>query len=153
MISRCCDPKDRSYQDYGGRGIRVCERWLGPLGVRAFVADMGARPSAQHTVGRVDNNGHYEPGNCRWETWTQQHNNRRDNCRIEIDGETMTAAQWARHVGLRGQHVTSRIGQGWHPTAAVLGLKGETKVAAHERLGLPYQPDPRREKRAGRHSS
>lgn len=140
-LSRCHDSADEDFADYGGRGIAVCARWRAANGFDAFADDLGPRPSKSHTLGRIDNALGYQPGNVRWETWTEQANNRRSNHRITIDGVTKTAAEWARHLGggRYRQMVTTRIGQGWHPTAAVLGEPGEWKAAAHKRLGL--KPD------------
>lgn len=74
MRRRCSDPKHPQFHDYGGRGISVCDRWQA---FDAFLADMGARPSAAHSLDRIDVNGGYEPGNCRWATKDVQQHNRR----------------------------------------------------------------------------
>ena len=76
MIDRCLNPKTRRYCDWGGRGITVCERWQGEGGFVRFFADMGPKPLGL-TLDRIDNDGNYEPGNCRWASYSRQNQNRR----------------------------------------------------------------------------
>ena len=75
MIRRCTNPHDSGYKDYGGRGITVCERWADSF--ENFLVDMGPKPTVAHSLDRIDNDGNYEPGNCRWATAKQQANNSR----------------------------------------------------------------------------
>lgn len=78
MVIRCTKPNAINWERYGGRGIRVCERWRT---FANFLADMGLKPTPQHSIDRVNNDGNYEPTNCRWATRLEQRHNRRDVCR------------------------------------------------------------------------
>ena len=116
MVRRCTLPRDKDYPDYGGRGIEVCTRWLNSF--PAFVEDMGVRPAGM-SIGRIDNEGNYEPNNCRWETYRQQNNNRRSTRRITFQGRTQSIAQWARELGTHRQTIRYRIENGWPLSAAL----------------------------------
>ncbi len=94
MLDRCYRTKSKSWHGYGGRGIKVCERWQRPGGFVQFLSDMGIKPSQIHTLERIDNDGDYTPKNCRWATPKEQMNNRRNNTLVTIQGETHTQAQW-----------------------------------------------------------
>lgn len=75
LIQRCTNPKNPRWKDYGGRGIRVCDAWRASFD--AFLADVGPRPGPDRSIDRIDNDGHYEPGNIRWSTRSEQQFNRR----------------------------------------------------------------------------
>lgn len=93
MRTRCKNPNSKSYHNYGGRGIKVCELWND---FETFLVDVGPRPSPSHTLDRFPNpNGDYEPGNVRWATRVEQARNTRANRFVTIRGETKTAAEWA----------------------------------------------------------
>ena len=112
MLHRCRYTDKRNCRNHGGRGIRVCDRWQEPhgQGFLNFLADMGPRPSMKHSIDRYPNNdGDYEPGNCRWATQKEQTNNTRRNVWIEHNGVSHTIAQWAALVGLDPGTLYSRI--------------------------------------------
>ncbi|MGI5274748.1 hypothetical protein ACQEUU_37325 [Nonomuraea sp. CA-218870] len=112
MRARCEDPNSQGYPRYGGRGIAVCERWSSSFA--AFYEDMGPRPSSDHQLDRIDNDGPYSPENCRWLDRVGQANNRRDNEVLTINGETKTIAEWARETGLKYHTLFQRIFKlGW----------------------------------------
>ena len=109
MLSRCNNPNNIAYQHYGGRGIKVCTRWLT---FENFLNDMGHRP-ARKTIDRVDVNGGYEPSNCRWATMHEQMRNRRDNVHYEFKGRKQILPDWATEFGINPSTVASRMKRGW----------------------------------------
>jgi hypothetical protein len=117
MKSRCHNQNHPSYANYGGRGITVCAEWRDSF--EAFLADMGRRPSPEHSLDRIDNDGNYEPGNVRWATNTEQSRNRRNNHWIEVDGVRRTLADWAVESGISLHTIKTRLSAGWDPARAV----------------------------------
>lgn len=112
---RCADAFHKDFPLYGGRGIQVCERWND---LAAFVADMGPRPDGA-SIDRIDNDGHYEPSNCRWaDRWTQARNTR-GNKRLTISGETLCVAEWSERSGIPRWTIRDRLKAGWQPSDAV----------------------------------
>jgi hypothetical protein len=105
MLDRCENKNYREYPDYGARGIKICERWHD---FNNFYADMGKRPP-NTTLDRIDNNGNYEPSNCRWATAKTQCNNRRNNTLITYQGKTQTLQQWADETGIYKNTIIMRI--------------------------------------------
>lgn len=98
MKQRCLNPQNHAFQNYGGRGIGVCDRWINS--VENFIADMGPRPSSSHTLERRDVNGNYEPNNCYWATWAAQSNNKRVSLSFTHGGRTMTLKEWSNELGI-----------------------------------------------------
>lgn len=110
VVRRCTNPAATGYETYGGRGIRVCDQWRTFEG---FLADMGDRPTPDYSVERIDTNGHYEPGNCKWATRREQANNTTRNRYIEFRGERMTVTEWAGRLGIPEKTLTNRLNRGW----------------------------------------
>jgi hypothetical protein len=98
---RCFNPKIKSYEDYGGRGITVCEAWVNSF--ETFLADMGPRPEGKYSIERKDFNGNYCPENCIWLPMSEQAGNKRSNVLIEFAGRKLYKAQWARLFGISNQ--------------------------------------------------
>jgi len=111
MIRRCFDATNDSYPRYGHTGITVCERWLS---FEHFFADIGHRPSAAHSIERIDGNGNYEPGNCVWATASEQARNRRNNHVITFAGRTLCIAEWSNRTGIHASTLCKRLNDyGW----------------------------------------
>ncbi len=119
MKVRCLNKRHWAYRYYGGRGVKVCRRWLDSF--TNFYEDMGPRPSPNHTLDRYpDTAGDYEPANCRWATWEQQQNNRRNNRRLTHGGVTKNLAEWGRATGLDPTLIRHRIDRRGWPVGAAL---------------------------------
>lgn len=116
MMRRCNNPNEISYPHYGGRGIKVCERWKDAA---LFAQDMGEKPSPELSIERRDGNKDYCPENCYWGTEEQQANNRRNNVRLTFNGKTQTATQWERELNFPKNRITYRLRSGWTPERAL----------------------------------
>lgn len=112
MKERCRYLKHKSYKYYGERGITVCERWLESFW--NFLEDMGPKPLGQ-TLDRIDNDLSYYKDNCRWSTSVEQNSNKRSNVKITHEGDTRTAQQWARCLGMDVSVIYKRLKRGWTP--------------------------------------
>jgi len=110
MISRCRRPKSISFPNYGGRGIKVCDRWSG---FENFYADMGPKTSSKHTLDRIDNNGDYTPENCRGATRAERARNTRRNRIIEYQGKKYCFSDLAAKFGIHNDTLSIRLKLGW----------------------------------------
>jgi len=110
MLGRCRNKNHRGYKRYGGRGILVCDSWIGSF--EAFLSDMGERPEGK-TIDRIETDGNYEPSNCKWSTPKEQANNMSRNRYLEFNGERLTVSQWADKQGISYNTLIARIRRGW----------------------------------------
>lgn len=116
MRNRCNNPSASDYHRYGGRMVKVCDRW----GVfENFREDMGDRPSLKHSIDRIDNDGDYEPSNCRWATMSEQARNRRSTSYLVIDGICKCLPDWAGQYDIDLERVRSRLKAGWSSQKAL----------------------------------
>lgn len=109
MIQRCTNPKNHKYARYGARGITVCDRWKT---FKNFLQDMGQPPKGK-TLDRINNDGNYEPGNCRWTDAYHQAANRSNNRNCTFLGKTQTASEWCRELNISYSMVRMRLHKGW----------------------------------------
>lgn len=116
MLSRCQNPNNPFYPDYGGRGIVVCAAWHD---YERFIADVGRRPSPDLSIDRLDPDGNYEPGNVAWRTGTAQQRNLRSNARLTVNGVQRLRIEWAELTGIKHSTIRSRLAAGWTPEQAV----------------------------------
>lgn len=118
MIQRCTNPNSAKWKDYGARGISVHPRWRQSF--RSFFDDVGSRPSPQHSLDRIDNDGNYEPRNVRWATRKEQARNKRSSRVLTVGGESATLAEWVERTGIGKSTIRERLNRGWSEERAVL---------------------------------
>lgn len=112
MKQRCFNPNNTAYEDYGGRGITVCDEWKDDF--QTFHDWAMANGYAEDLeIDRMDNDGNYEPSNCRWTTRERQANNRRTNAKLTLNNETHTIAEWTKITGLSKATIDGRLKRGW----------------------------------------
>jgi hypothetical protein len=110
MKTRCTNTNTPKFYNYGGRGVSYDPKWETFEG---FYQDMGDRPSLNHSLDRVDPNGHYTKNNCRWATVGEQNLNKRDNVRHSFGGESKTLVEWAESLGVPAKRLYNRYANGW----------------------------------------
>lgn len=116
MNARCNNPNHHAYGIYGGRGIKICARWKS---FELFLADMGPRPSLEYSLDRINNDGDYEPDNCRWATQLEQRLNNSGIRLVTINGKTQRLIDWARESGFPYYVLFKRLEAGWEPIRAI----------------------------------
>lgn len=118
MKNRCLNQNDPGYKHYGGRGIRICSEWVDNF--ERFLSDMGPRPTPKHSLDRYPNNdGNYEPGNCRWATPSEQARNKRGTVYVQYEGKKIGLADLTESLGLSRSLVLKRMNAGWSLEAAL----------------------------------
>lgn len=125
LLSRCYNTSHANYASYGGRGIQVCDRWRESC--EHFIEDMGHAPTVDHSLDRIDNNGNYEPGNCRWATRSEQARNKRNNRIFTFNGKTQCMEDWSNELGLAQGTLKRRVKEGW-PIERILTTPGRSKL-------------------------
>lgn len=115
MLARCRNPKNKFYDRYGGRGITVCDRWKS---FANFYQDMGSAPGG-YSIDRIDNDGDYEPSNCRWATSREQSANSTLVHLVEFDGQQLPIAEWSRRFGVPAARIGKRLASGWDAEQAI----------------------------------
>lgn len=140
IIRRCTDTKTHRSKDYVLRGISICDRWRrgqnGLSGYQCFIADMGPRPSKLHSIDRIDNDGNYEPSNCRWATKAEQARNRRNNRKMRYRGRLITLTDAEVISGFSSEAILGRLHRGWSPEDAIekpLTPQGRVVASARQR--------------------
>jgi len=123
LRSRCYNPKNKKYPDYGGRGISVCDRWR--FSFENFIIDMGLKPENKYTIERIDNDGDYEPLNCKWASPKEQARNKRNTIIVFYNGVAKPLIEWCEKLGLKYDNIRAR--------------KNQKKISAQEAFNI-YAP-------------
>jgi hypothetical protein len=126
MLNRCYNSACEAWGNYGGRGIKVCDEWLGDDGFENFFEDMKSLPSPNHSLDRIDNSLGYSPNNCRWATLKEQARNRRTAKLITIGDQTKPMVEWCEVYNIEYSLVKDRIQDGWEPLKAFTTPKKRT---------------------------
>jgi len=135
---RCINLRCPAYKNYGGRGIQICDRWRDSF--PAFLADMGRRPAGM-SVERIDNDGNYEPGNCKWAAPLEQARNCRKNHLVTANGESLPISVWAERLGIRSETIRHRLHRGYTDLAALFAPLGKRLANRKERQCQPHKKD------------
>lgn len=135
MVQRCHNPRNKGYVWYGDRGIRVADEWRGRGGFLRFFEHVGSKPSSEHSIDRINNDGHYKPGNVRWAPLSVQSLNRRTNTQVVIKGVTRTISEWAVLYGvtynamwgrlMRGDKSLKRLARSESPKSRMIRIRGK----------------------------
>lgn len=137
MKRRCCDPNQSKYYLYGGKGIKVCDRWLHSF--ENFLADMGLKPTPKHSIERLDASKDYEPINCVWATVAEQNRNKSTNRRITFNGETLCLKDWSVRLNIPYMTLSKRLTR-W-PLEQAMTEPIRTQYARHRLLTQPPKAD------------
>jgi len=138
MKSRCLKTSTISYKNYGGRGIKICDEWLDEkTGLKTFIEwAMRSGYQSNLSIDRINNDGNYEPSNCRWSTSSEQNNNTRSNVHITINGVTKTMGMWAKQYGINKGTFSGRLRKGF-PSTMLLKPPGYFKDRYLIKINLP----------------
>lgn len=134
MLCRCYTKSTTNYLDYGGRGIAVCDEWRGKNGFLNFYEwSIKNGYNDNLTLDRINNNGDYEPSNCRWATRKTQSNNTRRNHIIEFNGKSLTISQWSKITGINQNTLYKRVSSGWD-TKDILNKEVNIKCSTKRKI-------------------
>lgn len=131
MVARCHNICAKDYARYGARGVYVCERWRESFDV--FLTDMGPRPSLEHQIDRLNNDGPYSPDNCAWRTASENSRNRRSNRLITCFGECLPLVEWAKRTGISRVLIAHRLRSGWSTEEALTVRPSKSLNSRHRR--------------------